>query len=239
MQGFAPKGGNDDEKNLPAQEDPSEERAWLPQENGYQKWPQGFGSQTFQRKSPLNLLGYGHTLLWPFFTGHRKAVQQKTSEGRRSGAEAEEGWPIGLAFSKKRPAPGFCPLFWRAVYMKLLQRQMHVEETLNRNHQFRLIYKKGRSSVHPVLVTYVMKNRTRAARMAVVSSKKIGNAVKRNRARRVVRAAYRDCGFSIPAGWDVIFVCRAKTAFVKSTAVVPVMRRQLQELFAQPSGAPL
>lgn len=105
------------------------------------------------------------------------------------------------------------------------------EETLNRNHQFRLIYKKGKSRVHPILVTYAMKNRMGKARMAVVSSKKIGNAVSRNRARRVVRAAYRACG-GIPAGWDVVFVCRTKTAFVKSTAIVPVIRGHLRELLA-------
>lgn len=113
---------------------------------------------------------------------------------------------------------------------------MQAVETLNRNRQFRLIYKKGKSRVHPLLVTYAMKNRTGAARMAVVSSKKIGNAVGRNRARRVVRAAYRDCGYPILAGWDVIFVCRTKTAFVKSTAIVPVVRRHLQELFEPLSG---
>ena len=104
------------------------------------------------------------------------------------------------------------------------------EETLSRNHQFRLIYKKGKSRVHPILVTYAMRNRTDSARMAVVSSKKIGNAVSRNRARRVVRAAYRECGLAVPAGWDVVFVCRTKTAFVKSTAIVPVMRAQLRAL---------
>ena len=103
------------------------------------------------------------------------------------------------------------------------------EETLSRNHQFRLIYKKGKSRVHALLVTYAMKNRTKTARIAVVSSKKIGNAVLRNRARRVVRAAYRD--------WDVVFVCRTKTAHVKSTAIVPVMQRQLQELLAPSTGS--
>ncbi|MCI8442089.1 MAG: ribonuclease P protein component [Provencibacterium sp.] len=114
---------------------------------------------------------------------------------------------------------------------------MQAAETLNRNRQFRLIYKKGKSRVHALLVTYAMKNRTKTARIAVVSSKKIGNAVLRNRARRVVRAAYRDCGYPVPSGWDVVFVCRTKTAHVKSTAIVPVMQRQLQELLAPSTGS--
>ncbi|MCI8624538.1 MAG: ribonuclease P protein component [Provencibacterium sp.] len=117
-----------------------------------------------------------------------------------------------------------------------MQTQPHAQETLNRNHQFRLIYKKGKSKVHPLLVTYAMRNRTGTARLAVVSSKKIGNAVNRNRARRVVRAAYRESGFAVPAGWDVVFVCRTKTAFVKSTVLVPVMMKQLNELMVQRPG---
>ena len=86
--------------------------------------------------------------------------------------------------------------------------------------------------MHALLVTYAMKNRLGIARVGVVSSKKIGKAVSRNRARRVVRAALRECG-EIPAGWDVVFVCRVKTVYSKSTRIVPVMKRQLGELLPQ------
>lgn len=103
-------------------------------------------------------------------------------------------------------------------------------QTLNQNSDFRRIYKKGKSRVSPLLVTYAMKNRLAKVRVGFVSSKKIGKAVFRNRARRVLRAAYRQCGIQVPPGWDVVFVCRTKTAFVKSTAVEPVMRRHLSEL---------
>lgn len=105
--------------------------------------------------------------------------------------------------------------------------------TLNQNHEFRRIYQKGKSRVHPLLVTYALRNRAGVARMGVVSSKKIGNAVLRNRARRVIRAAFRECGIQIPLGWDIIFVCRTKTAYTKSTQVAPVMKRQLSELLAK------
>lgn len=87
--------------------------------------------------------------------------------------------------------------------------------------------------MHPLLVTYAMKNRTHEARIAVVSSKKIGGAVQRNRARRVVRAALRMSGVTPVPGWDVVFVCRTRTTTVKSTDIVPVLRRQMGELIPE------
>lgn len=104
--------------------------------------------------------------------------------------------------------------------------------SIKENHEFRRIYQKGKSRVSPLLVTYAMRNRTGTPRMAVVSSKKIGNAVCRNRARRVVRAALRNSDTLIPKGWDVVFVCRAKTVYVKSTALVPVIRNHIAKLFS-------
>lgn len=108
---------------------------------------------------------------------------------------------------------------------------MEKTEPLKENRDFKRIYQRGKSRVHALLVTYAMKNRKGISRVGIVSSKKIGNAVKRNRARRVVRAAFRASGITIPAGWDVIFVCRARTTVVKSTALVPVVR-QTELLFS-------
>lgn len=101
--------------------------------------------------------------------------------------------------------------------------------TITRNNDFKRIYARGKSRVHSLLVTYALKNRTGEARVAFVSSKKIGGAVERNRARRVVRAALRMSGAAPVPGWDVVFVCRTRTAAAKSTAVAPVLRRHLAE----------
>ena len=42
-------------------------------------------------------------------------------------------------------------------------------------------------TVSPVVVTYVLKNRAGTVRVGITTSKKIGGAVQRNRARRVIR----------------------------------------------------
>ena len=60
---------------------------------------------------------------------------------------------------------------------------------LTRNNEFARAYTRGKSFVHPHVVLYVNKNRLGRTRVGITASKKIGNAVTRNRARRVLRAA--------------------------------------------------
>ena len=59
--------------------------------------------------------------------------------------------------------------------------------TLNENRDFRRAYAKGKSRVHRLLVTYVLKNRLGVNRVGFTATKKIGKACRRNRARRVIR----------------------------------------------------
>ena len=101
---------------------------------------------------------------------------------------------------------------------------------INRNTDFRRIYWRGRSAAHSVLVTYVTKSRSGETRVGITSGKKIGNAVTRNRARRVIRAAYQAVMPEISGNWDIVFVARSKTPYTKSTKVQSVMQEQLSKL---------
>lgn len=103
-------------------------------------------------------------------------------------------------------------------------------DSLNRNTDFRRLYGRGKSVVSPILVTYALPNKTDCCRVGITTSKKIGNAVTRNRARRVIRAAYIDILPRISQGYDIVFVARGRTAFKKSTEIAAVMTQQLYEL---------
>ena len=50
-------------------------------------------------------------------------------------------------------------------------------------------------------------------------AKKIGNAVQRNRSRRVIREAFRALQQEIRPGTEMVLVARGRTPFAKSTAV--------------------
>lgn len=98
--------------------------------------------------------------------------------------------------------------------------------TLNSNTDFRRAYGRGKAYTNPALVTYVIRNRAGICRIGITTSKKIGNAVERNRARRVIREAF----LSLPephGGFDIVFVARTKTVHKKSTDISVIMRKQL------------
>lgn len=101
--------------------------------------------------------------------------------------------------------------------------------TLKRNNDFRRLYSKGHSFSSAVLVTYVMKSRLPQVRIGITTSKKIGKAVLRNRSRRIIREAFRALSGEIKPGYDIVFVARGKTPFVKSTDILCAMKKELKQ----------
>lgn len=97
-----------------------------------------------------------------------------------------------------------------------------------RNNDFRRIYARGKSYVSPLVVVYALKNRTKKVRVGITTSKKVGNAVQRNRSRRVIREAFRALAPRVRPGFDLVLVARGKTPYVKSTDVRRQLERQLQ-----------
>ena len=102
--------------------------------------------------------------------------------------------------------------------------------TITSNRDFQKIYRKGRSMVSPSLVTYAIKTKNNNLRIGITTSKKVGKAVRRNRSRRVIRAAFYNVGADLNSPFDVIFVARTRTAFTKSHEVEKVMREHLTKL---------
>ena len=96
-----------------------------------------------------------------------------------------------------------------------------------RNNDFRRLYAKGKSFVSPLVVVYVKKNRNQGLRVGITTSKKIGNAVLRNRSRRVIREAFRELSPRVKSGYDLVFVARGRTPHVKSTDVRRHMEKEL------------
>ena len=86
---------------------------------------------------------------------------------------------------------------------------------------------RGKSFIHHALVTYVMRNRAGICRLGITTSKKIGNAVSRNRSRRVIRAAFCALSCELSGQWDIVCVARSRTKWVKSTELEKIMRKQL------------
>ena len=106
---------------------------------------------------------------------------------------------------------------------------MKAYKPLDLNKDFRRAYYRGRSFVAPAIAVYFVKNRRQECRLGLTAGKKIGCAVERNRARRVMRHAFcellkdQEIKSSL-IGYDIVIVARTKAVSVKSTVIEAQLR---------------
>ena len=82
------------------------------------------------------------------------------------------------------------------------------KNVLRRKSDFTSIYNRGKSVGDRYVVVFYRKNNHPYTRKAFLASKKVGNSVKRNRARRLMKESFRLTDFKIPEGYDLIFIAR-------------------------------
>lgn len=107
---------------------------------------------------------------------------------------------------------------------------MDIIVPLTENHEFKRVYARGKSAVRPTLVAYSIRRSGQRPRIGITASKKIGNAVKRNRARRLLRESARELYPQLKPGFDIVLVSRGKTPFVNCTIVKTELASALEEL---------
>ena len=101
-------------------------------------------------------------------------------------------------------------------------------EKLKQNWEFRRAYTRGSACVAPQFVMYICKGRQGCVRLGITAGKKIGTAVKRNRAKRVITAAFAEVAPHIKAGYDFVIVARTRILFAKSTGIAATIEKQLK-----------
>lgn len=65
---------------------------------------------------------------------------------------------------------------------------------------------------------------------ALPQDKKIGCAVERNRAKRVIRSAFSQIEDRLNGNYDIVFIARTKTSKVKMQQVLEQMEKQFKAL---------
>ena len=93
------------------------------------------------------------------------------------------------------------------------------EERLKRRGDFRRCIKHGGRAAGGYVVVYVAANELGITRLGAGSTRRLGNAVARNRAKRLVREAFRLAKADLPAGVDMVVLPR-----------IPWRRPTLEEL---------
>ena len=80
--------------------------------------------------------------------------------------------------------------------------------SLQKNYQFDIVYKRGKSLVNKHFVMYVLPNKKNENYYGLSVSKKLGKAVKRNRTRRLIKECLRLEESFIKKGYDVVVIAR-------------------------------
>jgi ribonuclease P protein component len=112
-------------------------------------------------------------------------------------------------------------------------------DVLRRKKDFSALYGKGKSAGGRYVVLFYRKNSLSYSRKAFLASKKVGNSVKRNRARRLMKESYRACQGMVPPGYDVLFIARGSITQegVKCRDVEASMRSLLKRSGLPGAGA--
>lgn len=104
---------------------------------------------------------------------------------------------------------------------------MYCFEKLKQNIDFRRIYGRGEAFVNPAFVAYALKNRNGRVRLGITVSKKLGGAVERNRAKRLLTAAFAEVAGEIKGGYDIVLVARVRILKHKSTEIAAMLEKRL------------
>ncbi len=78
-----------------------------------------------------------------------------------------------------------------------------------RRDDFQRVWDSGKSWSHSLIVLRAAANGKETCRFGFVAGKKVGNAVRRNRTKRLLREAVRHQLAAISPGWDIILISRA------------------------------
>lgn len=100
---------------------------------------------------------------------------------------------------------------------------------LRRAADLQRIRQSGRSWRHPLIVLLAQTNDLDVSRFAFVAGRRVGNAVVRNRVKRLMREAVRHHLDEVAAGWDCMLIARnplASASYVEvETAVTQLLAR--------------
>ncbi len=79
---------------------------------------------------------------------------------------------------------------------------------LTRSDDFKRVRHNGRSYAHPLVVLIVQASEQHRLRVGVAAGKALGNAVHRNRAKRLLREAMRPLLPGLPKGCELVLIAR-------------------------------
>jgi ribonuclease P protein component len=95
--------------------------------------------------------------------------------------------------------------------------------------EFERVRREGRSWSHRLLILAACRNELQLTRVGMMASRSVGGAVERNRARRLMREAWRIYAAHIVPGWDALLIARKAITQVKMQEVAAALESLLHQ----------
>jgi ribonuclease P protein component len=81
---------------------------------------------------------------------------------------------------------------------------------LTRSTDIKRVRRSGKSYAHPLVILYALQSEPEGVRVGVSAGLAVGNAVKRNRAKRLLRAAMGELLAQTTPGFDLLLIARSE-----------------------------
>ncbi|MCX6078844.1 MAG: ribonuclease P protein component [Chloroflexi bacterium] len=81
---------------------------------------------------------------------------------------------------------------------------------LTRSTDFKRVRNQGKSFAHPLVVLVKLPSVENRPRVGISTSRSVGNAVQRNRAKRLLRESIRPLIPRLSPGWDLVLIARSR-----------------------------
>ena len=91
------------------------------------------------------------------------------------------------------------------------EQRLRRSERIRKRREFVEIQAAG-GRIHTDDVVLLYRRRGEERRIGITVSRKVGNAVRRNRVKRLVREIWRRNKYSLPQGYDLVFVAKRSAA---------------------------
>ena len=89
---------------------------------------------------------------------------------------------------------------------------MNKQQRIKKNKEFQQIFKKGKSFANRQFIVYVLKSDQPEFRLGLSVSKKVGNAVTRNRIKRYIRQTFLELKDDLKPDADYVIIARQQAA---------------------------
>ena len=102
------------------------------------------------------------------------------------------------------------------------------ERRIRKGSEFAVVLRKGSKRRCPYFTLHILPTPSRGrARLGIIASRRMGGAVQRNRAKRLLREVFRRNGSQLPAGVDLVAVAKNSIAVARLKDVERAFRNAI------------